>query len=644
MGLFKRSNPRVFAFVCLILPLLTAVLTKLLRIDRTDMGLFDHMMLFAPEILFYGAVFLVAALLLELSASFKALVRFVAVAVVLAFSLNLLFLEIVGHYYTQSMGSSDFDYALVKHVALNLEDLFPIMEEAIDLKVFVVAGIVTSLFLAVLLGFSTNVYKLHQQDFRPFLYGAVALGAATFSATALEGYHQFPPLPDHKYRLRQAPPPISFMALRRSLKYSSSGLYTDVDPIRTSSGTGAKAALGVKTGTGSTRPNLVLIMLESTGYLATLAEKSDVNVAPYLRELASEGLSFRQTYSFIPHTSKAIESILCGVEPTFGLEIVSGKSDSALIEPCLPTLLNRQGYNSVYFSPVRSEFEFRRQFLKNVGFQKLYLMEDMDGTGYDRTGWLGYEEDMILSPVRSWLKERDNKPYLLSVLTLTPHYPYVLPASVVPRSFYADPMQNAYLNGVRYQDEFLKRLMEVFAEENALDNTIFVFIGDHGEAFGEHGLKIHNTVPYNETLLVPFVVWGEGISPGSVVDEPVSTLDVTPTLLDRLGFDFSDLKSQYAGRVVDAQYKDQPVYSYCYSPRYCAATVSGRWKFIEFFDATRGNELYDLSADPLEASNLIEQHPEVAAAMREDLKIYLSRVDRYHRDHFQQKAVWTGSR
>ena len=644
MGLFKRSSPRVFTFVCLILPLFTAIFTKVLRVDRTDMGVLDHLMLLAPEALFYGVVFLVAALLLDTSGRFNSLTRFAAVALVLSFSLNLLFLEIVGHYYTQSMGSSDFDYALIKHVALNLEDLFPIIAEAIDLKIFIAAGAVTLLFLAILLGFSAKVYHQHQYYFRPYLYGAMALVVATFSATALETYHEFPPLPDHKYRLREAPPPISFMALRRSLKFSSSGFYTDVEPIRTSGG--LTTTLSTKNGLPAVQPNLVLIMLESTGYQATLAEKSNKNVAPYLRELARGGLSFQQTYSFIPHTSKAIESILCGVEPTFGLEIVSGKSESALIEPCLPELLNSQGYNSVYFSPVRSEFEYRREFLQNVGFQQLYLMEDMDGTGHDRTGWLGYEESMILSPVRDWLRAKGDKPYFLSVLTLTPHYPYVLPASVVPKPWHADPAQNAYLNGVRYQDDFLKKLMRVFAEEKAMANTVFVFVGDHGEAFGEHGLKIHNTVPYNETLLVPFVIWGDSISSGTIVSDAVSTLDITPTLLNQLGFNFSELAPYYAGRVVGphAEEEERPVYSYCYSPRYCAATVLGKWKFIEFFDAGRGNELYDLSTDSLEVSNVIEKHPAIAATMREDLKVYLSRVDQYHRDHFQKKAVWAGSR
>ena len=63
---------------------------------------------------------------------------------------------------------------------------------------------------------------------------------------------------------------------------------------------------------------------------------------------------------------------------------------------------------------------------------------------------------------------------------------------------------------------------------------MFVVAGDHGEAFGEHGEVGHSLFVYDTTLRVPLIIAGPGIRP-SVVADPVSLIDVVPTLLDRVG-------------------------------------------------------------------------------------------------------------
>jgi hypothetical protein len=99
-----------------------------------------------------------------------------------------------------------------------------------------------------------------------------------------------------------------------------------------------------------------------------------------------------------------------------------------------------------------------------------------------------------------------------------------------------------YAGEMSYLDEHVGRLIEGLAERGILDDAIVVLTGDHGEAFWEHGDHWnHGLWVYGTTVRVPLVIRvsdGDGVlGAGTVIDEPVSTIDVVPTLLELLGLD-----------------------------------------------------------------------------------------------------------
>jgi hypothetical protein len=85
---------------------------------------------------------------------------------------------------------------------------------------------------------------------------------------------------------------------------------------------------------------------------------------------------------------------------------------------------------------------------------------------------------------------------------------------------------------VHASDAEFGRLLDALDETGLSDDTVVVFIGDHGEEFGEHGAHRHSTV-YEEALHVPLVLRIPGVA-GATISDPVSTLYVLPWLLSAL--------------------------------------------------------------------------------------------------------------
>lgn len=105
-----------------------------------------------------------------------------------------------------------------------------------------------------------------------------------------------------------------------------------------------------------------------------------------------------------------------------------------------------------------------------------------------------------------------------------------------PDAALALELRTAYEAGVRWVDGLLESTLRQMEDAGLLNDTLAIVTGDHGEAFGEHGMLLHGRQLYDELLRVPLVLLGPwGGAPGTVVHEPVSLLDLLPTTLARLG-------------------------------------------------------------------------------------------------------------
>jgi len=176
-----------------------------------------------------------------------------------------------------------------------------------------------------------------------------------------------------------------------------------------------------------------------------------------------------------------------------------------------------------------------------------------------------------------------------------------------------DELTSQYDGAIAYLDEQLGRLFDRLESLGVYDNSLIIVTSDHGEAFGESSVVGHGVSVYQHQIHVPLLVKYPGASAEANVEDPVSSVDVLPTVLDVMG-DVSGLE-RLEGRSLRRIRPSAAcrVSSESYSPRGQGwassdagpseiALYCGSFKLIE--GAGGASELYDLGSDPFERADL----------------------------------------
>lgn len=180
---------------------------------------------------------------------------------------------------------------------------------------------------------------------------------------------------------------------------------------------------------------------------------------------------------------------------------------------------------------------------------------------------------------------------------------------------------------ISFADGELARLWSFLEQGGLADDTIVILVSDHGEALGEHGDIGHGRSLFNELTRILFAARVPGLEQVDRSAEPVSLVDVMPTVLDLLGVPSAGLglhgqsfASLLVGGTGDPQ---RPLFSHATlkkeHPQH--AVRQGDWCLI-VDDLSGETELYDLAQDPGETTNVTALHPERTSRM---LKLLRSR-------------------
>ena len=391
--------------------------------------------------------------------------------------------------------------------------------------------------------------------------------------------------------------------------------------------------------TGSEQRNVVLVLLESTRAQSTTPYNEDLETTPFLDKLAESSLLAEQAYATVPYSTKANVAINCGifshpVQLSYGL--LPEANPGGIPTECLPELLKDQGYSTAYFTPSTQNFEDFGALVSNFGYEKLVSYETMDDQDLQRMGGLTLSglsgDEVVLEPSEEWLTEQreSGAPFLATYLTSATHYPYMVPEGYEQEKFAEDEDLNRYLNAISLQDYFLESLFEQYRDLGLYEDTVFVIMGDHGEAFGEHGLYTHGNTPHEEGLKIPMVVHDpERFEDGARVEAPVSQLDVLPTVADLLGYEIEG--GAYGGSsLLGPLPEDRTLHFSCWGAEVCLASLQGDEKYIYYY-GNQPDQLFDLSEDPLERENLASERQEDVEKRRSELLAWRSKVDAIYR-------------
>lgn len=211
----------------------------------------------------------------------------------------------------------------------------------------------------------------------------------------------------------------------------------------------------------------------------------------------------------------------------------------------------------------------------------------------------------------------------------------VVSGEIVPTPRDIEHLKALYDGEITYWDTQFGLLMDRLAELGILDNAIVLLTADHGQMFGEHGKWTHHNSLYEEVVRVPMVISWPGVLPsGGVISAPVTTMDVTPTLLHLLGLPVpNDVAGQDLGPLLRGEADDpaRPIFSevsgetdphnphFWNSPRHEQRAVKqAGLKFIHEIRNPDGDALYVVQpASQYETDNVIDMAPEQAQSLRD---------------------------
>ncbi len=385
--------------------------------------------------------------------------------------------------------------------------------------------------------------------------------------------------------------------------------------------------LKVSQGLQMKKYNIVVIVLEGVQYEQTSLSGNQGDLTPFLSELASQGVEFTNMRSTLTHTTKALFTLMTGRYASASQDIVEAVPAEKPYAS-LSTILRRQlGYRTAFFQSARGDFECRSGLVYNLGFDKFFAREDLNEPN-KFISYLGCDEFAMLKPIAKWIKS-DSRPFLLTYMCSVTHDRYE-----VPKWYGQQPKEeiDSYKQTISYTDKFLSSLETELSDLGILNNTIFCVIGDHGEGFKEHGLSGHDRIVFDEGLHVPFCIKAPSIEPGTVISSPVSSIDLTPTLLELLGFKTE--KAGFDGIDVLGNIKpDRRVYFSGWLYESPAGFIQGDFKYIFDPIILQTLRLYDLKNDPYE-QNITDVPEEKAQKIIDEIQTWReSTIFQYDRDY-----------
>jgi arylsulfatase A-like enzyme len=396
---------------------------------------------------------------------------------------------------------------------------------------------------------------------------------------------------------------------------------------------------------------------------------------PSFDALASRGLLYERAYAPSPWTLPSHASLLTGVGVDRHGVGISGRMRLRAEFTTLAERLSDAGYQTVGFSenPLVSDL-----FGFDQGFERFSALTAEDAIKEDRDpGSLQFD---IVHEVTTFVAERDrSRPFLLFVNLFDPHSPYrdreqnrfLNPGVVVgdswtvsslkaspdricdqlPASEKLEILHGLYLGDVAAADAKLGKIEAIVREAVAEGPLIVVATADHGEHFGEHRLLDHSFSVRAPVLNIPLAVHGLADVPAGRIEAPVTIVDISASVLSWAG---AEIPAEIAGRPLPTRasdanrpgvdllafYSDKKLEvpeNWEEGGKIAVATkderrsgcrprdrVFGnmaaltRWPFKLIWLANHPAELYDLSWDPSERSDLAELRPEISGPLIEE--------------------------
>lgn len=421
------------------------------------------------------------------------------------------------------------------------------------------------------------------------------------------------------------------------------------------------------TGLQGRRPNIILVMTDDQGYGDLSCHGNPILKTPNLDALHARSLRFTK-FQVSPTCAPTRASLLTGRhEFKNGVtHTLNERERLALSSVTIAQALKRSGYSTGIFGKWHLGDEDAYQPDRR-GFNEVFI-HGAGGIGQNYPGTScadvppnrenryfdpvikhngtfvktsGFCTDVFFQQALGWINTMRQKtqPFFAYITTNAPHSPYIAPEKYKKR--FLDLGLEEGLSGfygmIENIDDNMGVLLKKLAEWKLEDNTLLIFMTDNGTATGHQiynaGMKGNKGTPQEGGTHVPaFFSWKEVLPEGVNVNLLTAHIDIFPTLAALAG----------AGLPDNGQVEGQSLLPLLQNPKTewsnrFLFTHRGRWKRgsniqeakfsrcavrSERFRLVNNTELYDMDNDPGQATNVIEEFPDIVQKMREAYDIW----------------------
>jgi len=403
---------------------------------------------------------------------------------------------------------------------------------------------------------------------------------------------------------------------------------------------------------GSPGPSVIVVLSDDQGYGDFSCHGNPVLKTPHLDRLHAESVRLTD-FHVAPMCTPTRGQLMTGLDAlrSGASSVCAGRSFIRRGLPTMAEVFAASGYRTAVFGKWHlgdsyPNLPHQRGFQEAVyhlgwgitSMADLWENDYFDGR-FRHNGVLkpykGYCTDVWFDLSMGWMRERHarKEKFFLYLPTNAPHGPHWVPEKY--RQLYPGKVPSAFFGMIANFDENMGRLDAFLRETGLRENTLLVFMHDNG---GTAGVKVHNAgmrgrkTEYYEGghRAACFVRWpAGGLRPAGDVGELTQVQDLLPTFVDLFGlsppagakFDGTSLAGLLRGRTealpdrtLVVQYGQRPV-------KWDSAVLWKKWRLV------KGEELYDLAADPGQAANAAARNPGILGKMRDCYEAWWAGVE-----------------
>ncbi len=342
---------------------------------------------------------------------------------------------------------------------------------------------------------------------------------------------------------------------------------------------------------------------------------------PHLDAMAAESVLFENASTVVPLTLPSHASMFTGTFPMYHGVRDNGGYYLDEKHQTLAETLRDNGYKTGGFVAA---FVLDSRWGLSQGFDRYY--DEFDFQKFERIALDTVQRPggEVLEEALGWMDDVKDLPFFSWLHFYDVHAPWEAPEPFF--SQYQGHRGSRYDAEIAYVDSLMGELFDWLETNGLEDDTIVVFIADHGESLGQHKENTHGFFIYDATMRVPFILKTpyRQLGGGRRVEAQVRSIDLMPTLLELVGIEAPEaVQGTSLVPLASGEMNDLGLYAYgeSFYPRNhygWSELKSIRNESLHFIDAPRP-ELFDVREDPRQQTNLANQRAATVGRLKAEL-------------------------